>query len=206
MSYINRHNLPQRGFRYVTPPSERSYLVSLDQAKEHLRIGHSSDDSYITQLIKVAQMMCEEHTGQFFTAVVMEYYADNWQQTKEIPNYSTVRSITSIEYYDQDDVLQTFASSNYYLENATKRSRIALKDNVDYPDLRDGIGNIKITLTFNIMNYAGGESYTFMAYQAMLITIADLYENRQSVIVGRIASVIPKTAEYILNKIKIQNL
>ena len=81
-----------------------------------------------------------------------------------------------------------------------------MKDNVDYPDLRDGIGNIKITLTFNIMNYASGESYTFMAYQAMLITIADLYENRQSVIVGRIASVIPKTAEYILNKIKIQNL
>ena len=45
-----------------------------------------------------------------------------------------------------------------------------------------------------------------VAKQACLITIADMYENRQSVIVGRIASKIPKTAQYLLDTMKIQTL
>ena len=45
-----------------------------------------------------------------------------------------------------------------------------------------------------------------VATQAVLITIADMYENRQSVIVGRIASSIPKTAQYLLDTLKIQTI
>jgi hypothetical protein len=33
-----------------------------------------------------------------------------------------------------------------------------------------------------------------------------MYENRQSVVVGRIASRIPKTAEYLMNTLKVQTL
>jgi hypothetical protein len=33
-----------------------------------------------------------------------------------------------------------------------------------------------------------------------------MYENRQSVIVGKIVSTIPKTAEYLMNPYKIQTL
>ena len=42
--------------------------------------------------------------------------------------------------------------------------------------------------------------------QAIKIMVSDMYENRQSVIVGKIVSEIPKTAEYLMQPYKIQTL
>ena len=42
--------------------------------------------------------------------------------------------------------------------------------------------------------------------QAIKIMVADLYENRQSVIVGKVVNKIPRTAQYLMNQFKIQTL
>tara|TARA_R100000781_G_scaffold26759_2_gene19852 strand:- start:6834 stop:7475 length:642 start_codon:yes stop_codon:yes gene_type:complete len=206
-SPFNANHLPQRGIIPITPSGERTWLVSLETAKDHLRIGHTSDDTYITRLTKAAQLLCENYTGQVFSIANFELTCDTWEQTKEIPEVSGVRSITHIKYYDVDDALQTWGATEYYLDSGSQRSRICLKPDKDYPDLRDGIGNIKVTFearpTWDIQETT---SLSEVATQAVLITIADMYENRQSVIVGRIASSIPKTSEYLLNTLKIQTL
>jgi hypothetical protein len=81
-------------------------------------------------------------------------------------------------------------------------TRITLIDGKTYPSLRNGTGNIKVLFTTDSYN-AGFDT---VAAQAIKIMITDMYENRQSVIVGRIASSIPKTSQYLLDTIKIQTL
>ena len=209
MSYFNNHHMPQRGIIPMTTSDSRNWLVSLADAKEHLRVGHTDDDAYITRLTKAAQLVCEKLTGSVFSPCDFVMQCDNWEQTKEIPDISVVKSITYIKYMDNANpsAEQTWADTNYYLVNYSQRSRIALVDGSDYPDLRDGIGNIEIRFIAKpLWSVNTLTALNEIAFQAILITIADMYENRQSVIVGRIASRIPKTAEYLLETLKVQTI
>tara|TARA_R110002124_G_scaffold213954_1_gene379966 strand:+ start:55 stop:699 length:645 start_codon:yes stop_codon:yes gene_type:complete len=208
--FQNTQQLPQRGLiPHTITSNDRDWLVSVDQAKEHLRIGHTDDDTYITRLTKSAQMVCENLTGLTFTPMTYDLTCDNWEQTKEIPDVSAVSEIHHIKYYDSasPSVFQTWSSAQYYLDNGSQRSRITLDDNYSYPDLRDGTGNIVVSFsTRSPWDLKQTTSFNEVAFQAVLITISDMYENRQSVIVGRIASSIPRTAQFLLNTLKIQTI
>ena len=204
---FNYNNLPARD---IVPAGTRSsWLVDLDSAKVHLRIGHTDADTYITRLTKAAQLFCENYAGQVFTDTDFIMTCDTWEQTKEIPNVSCIEGITHIKYMDDatPSAQQTWASSNYYLVKGIARQRIALSEDTDYPSIRNGIGNIEVKLEATpVWNTAATTGLSQVAEQAVLITIADMYENRQSVVVGRIASRIPKTAEYLLDSIRIQRI
>ena len=50
------HHLPQRGIQTDTTSGASTWLVDLATAKEHLRVGHTDDDTYITRLTKAAQL------------------------------------------------------------------------------------------------------------------------------------------------------
>jgi len=206
---FNEHHLPQRGIIPKTTSDDRTWLVDLAAAKAHLRIGHTDDDTYITRLTKAAQLVCESMTGIVFTTLSVEYECDNWEQTMEIPEISSISSIIHIKYMDDADpsVEQTFGAGDYYLMNWSQRSRIALTPGSSYPSLRSGIGDISIRMNVDPpWNIAHTTDLSEVAFQAVLITLSDMYENRQSVVVGRIASRIPKTAEYLLNTLKVQTL
>ena len=203
--FFYNQKLPQRGITPITPSIERRWLVSLDQAKEHLRVGHNDDDVYITRLTHAAQLVCESLSGAEFTPMTYVFSCDNWQQTKDVPQVSTVGTIDSISYKNTSGGLTVWNPSNYYLANLSQRSRIELVDGMSYPDLYDGIQNITITFS-TIPVWGKTTDLNEVAFQAVLITISDMYENRQSVIVGRIASSIPRTAQFLLDTLKIQTL
>ena len=209
MSYFNNQHQPQRGIIPMTTSASRTWLVSAADAKEHLSIGHTDDDTYITRLTKAAQLVCEKLTGMVFTPCDFIMECDNWDQTKEIPEVSLIKTISYIKYWDDADpsAQQTWPIQHYELSYFSQRSRIALVAGSSYPNLRDGIGNIEIKFGAK-PNWSGNTltALSEVATQAVLITIADMYENRQSVIVGRIASSIPKTAQYLLDTLKIQTL
>jgi uncharacterized phiE125 gp8 family phage protein len=203
--FFYNQKLPQRGIVPTTSSDERTWLVSLNEAKEHLRIGHNDDDSYITRLTHAAQIVCEHLTGANFTPQSYAYFCDNWEQTKQVPEVSIVETIDSITYKDTSGTQTVWNTINYYLAQGSQRSRIELVDGKSYPDLYDGIQNITITLsTFPV--WGKTTNLNEVAKQAVLITISDMYENRQSVIVGRIASSIPRTAQFLLDTLKIQTL
>lgn len=200
---FNANNLPQRGLKRVTESSERLWLVSLAEAKQHLRIAHSDDDSYINNIIQAAQLTAEYQCNVDFTTCTWYFTCDLWSQTISIP-YSQITNVTRIEYYNDQSpsVFTSLPIAQWYLDNGSTPNRITMNDPYDYPSLRNGTGNIRITfLTQDI-----DDTFIQVAKQAVLIMLTDMYENRQSVIVGRIASVIPRTAKFLLDTIKIQEL
>ncbi|MAK37517.1 MAG: hypothetical protein CMC15_15275 [Flavobacteriaceae bacterium] len=212
MAIYNQFNYNHLPARDVIPYGEReSYIVSLAEAKEHLRIGHNSDDTYISRLIKAAQLLCEHYAGQVFTDGNFILTCDTWEQTMEIPNISGVHEIDHIKYMNDatPSAQVTWPDTEYYLVKNISRQRIALKEDKDYPNLRNGLGNIEVKFiarpVWQLANHIDG-NHNEVAIQAVLITIADMYENRQSVVVGRIASRIPKTSEYLLDSLRIQRI
>lgn len=109
---------------------------------------------YIYNLVKQVTKYAEAHTKRDFITKTYKalfenfYYCDYYSYpnayTSYPPSYYTynyqieirksqLQSVASFEYYDEDDVLQTFSSSNYYVSNDNDFSYLTLKKNKSWP-------------------------------------------------------------------------
>lgn len=94
--------------------------VSLAAQKEHARILHTYEDTFLEGLIEVARVGCEKELGQSFVSQTWEMKLDRWPcqtltnplRSIELP-YGPLQSVTSVQYYDQTSTLTTMPSSDY---------------------------------------------------------------------------------------------
>ena len=176
-------------------------LFTTAEAKDFLKVDTTADDTLIDNLIKAATQSCEEYTNQYFIDTLVTQYSDNWLEFYRLYK-SPVSSITSVKYYDTNDSLQTLASSNYILDDASKPARIGLAVDATLPTLADRINAVEVKYTVGY-----GTASTDVPdgiKQAVLLTIGNWYENRQTVITGRTATELPLSSQYLLNQYKIQ--
>jgi len=176
-------------------------LFTTAEAKDFLKVDTTADDTLIDNLIKAATQSCEEYTNQYFMDTLVTQYSDNWMEVYRLYK-SPVSSLTHIKYYDSNDSLQTLAASNYILDNASKPARIGLAVDGELPTLADRINAVEVKYTVGY-----GTASTDVPdgiKQAVLLTIGNWYENRQTVITGRTATELPLSSQYLLNQYKIQ--
>ena len=127
---------------YLTLQTQAAPPVSLADAKAQLRIDNSDHDDYLTALILRATSLIEAETNR-------DLRASTWVWTGRVPDlcmfgipypYSAyaipdtqhyyrqavymprfpLASVTSIQYYDVSNTLQTWDSSNYYVMTPDK--------------------------------------------------------------------------------------
>ena len=176
-------------------------LFTTAQAKEHLKVDVTEDDTIIDNLILAATQSCEIFTNQYFIDTVVTQYSDTWDGFYRLYK-SPVSAITHVKYYDSDDSLQTLASSNYILDGTSKPARIGIAIDGELPNLSNRINAVEVKYTVGY----GAESTDVPEgiRQAVLLTIGNWYENRQTVITGRTATELPLSSQYLLEQYKIQ--
>ena len=188
-------------FQTISAANTTASLTTAE-AKTHLRIDFSNDDTYIDNLVRVAEATCEKYTNRYFLDTTVIQHCDTWEETKILYS-SPVSAVSSIKYYDNDGVLTTWTTDDYDV-SLVDPCRIALADTKAYPSVQDRIAAIQVEY---VVGYgSAASSVPLQIKQAMLVMVAQMYENRQSVIVGRTAAKIPMTAEYLLDQYKIQLL
>ena len=176
-------------------------LFTTAEAKDFLKVDTTADDTLIDNLVFAATESCQIYTNQYFLKVTLEQYSDNWDGIYTLYK-SPVISITHIKYYDSNDTEQTLASSNYILDNVSKPARIGLAVDATLPDLADRINAVHVKYTVGY-----GTASTDVPdgiKQAVLLTLGNWYENRQTVITGRTATELPLSSQYLLDQYKIQ--
>jgi uncharacterized phiE125 gp8 family phage protein len=176
-------------------------LFTTSEAKDFLKVDTTADDTLIDNLIKAATQSCEVYTNRYFLDTVVTQYADKWSDINTLYK-SPVSSITHIKYYDSNDSLQTLDTSVYLVDEVSQPARIGLKPNQSFPNLADRINAIEVKYTVGY-----GETSSDVPEgirQAVLITIGNWYENRQSVVTGTIATQLPLSSQYLLNQYKVQ--
>jgi uncharacterized phiE125 gp8 family phage protein len=176
-------------------------LFTTSEAKDFLKVDTTADDTLIDNLIKAATQSCEVYTNRYFLDTVVTQYADKWSDINTLYK-SPVSSITHIKYYDSNDSLQTLDTSVYLVDEVSQPARIGLKPNQSFPNLADRINAIEVKYTVGY-----GETSSDVPEgirQAVLITIGNWYENRQSVVTGTIATELPLSSQYLLNQYKVQ--
>lgn len=188
-----------RAFKVVTPAT--SNPITLSEAKTHLKVDTTADDTFITNLIKSATSSAQEYTNRFFIATTIQQVGDKWEDISNLLK-SPVASVTNIKYVDTSGSLQTLNTDVYFVDDVNKPARIGLKPNQSFPEIIDRLNAVQVNYVVGIA--AGPDEVDEGIRQALLLTIGNWYQNRQAVVTGTIATELPMNAKFLLDQYKIQ--
>lgn len=177
------------GLTLTTGPTSEPLTVA--EVKEHLRISHADEDTYIGTILTAARQYCEEFTGrQLFTAT-WTLTCDGFPGTCVLPNWirgdafylprPRLASVTSIAYVDVDGATQTLATSVYAVDTSSEPGVVSLKYQQYWPNTR-GIRNA-VTITY-VAGWSATSSIPPAIKHGILLAIGDMYEHREDTITG----------------------
>lgn len=178
----------------ITAPSTTP--ISLATAKLHLKVDFDDDDTLISNLIDTATEWCQSRIGQQFITATRRLYLDGFPCREIVLPYPPAATVTSITYIDIGGTTQTWTSSLYQTDLATRPARIRPAWSQVWPSTRGDLNSV-------IVNYTCGYGATAASVpapirQAMLLLIGHWYENREAINIGNIVSDIPLTVESLL--------
>ena len=170
--------------------------ITKAEAKEHMNIetAFTEDDDYIDALIVVARKQAEQWTRRKFITETITGYLTTWPRSDSIClPYGQLQSVASVKYTDTAGAQSTFSSANYTVET-TEPGRIVLNYGEQWPTVTLGPSN-PIEIIWDCGYGAAGANVDDLIIHALKIMVADLYENREDIIVGTISKSL-KVAEY----------
>ena len=150
--------------------------VTTSEAKTHLRIDSSDEDTLIDTYITTARQLIERELGQTLATATHILYLDEFPSSNKeiILPRPPLQSITSIQYYDSDDVLQTWSSAEYQL-SVSYPSRIKPEYGYYYPATRsDKMDSVIITYVAGYMTVPEWAKLLIKAF------VGYWYENREA--------------------------
>ena len=180
------------GLKIATEPNQEP--ISLQEAKDYLRVENSTDERIIQAMIETARRFAEEHLGRSLMQQTIHQFIDGYDEMEDplfegfrkgpfltyYKNYLTlarppVQSITSVSTFNDSDAETTFASTKYYLDNVREPARVVLRNGETFPTSLRVANAIKIV-------YVSGYSSPFSIPEpirlGMLQHVAHLYEHR----------------------------
>jgi hypothetical protein len=206
----------------VTPPS--TPLISLADAKAHLRVTNTAEDTLIPLLVKAATTRAERYTGRRFLNQTWKIVLDGIPKRKKSdPWWDGVRdgavselygdgdyidlylaplsSINSMKTYDQSNVVSTFPSTEYFADSSSEPARLVKNDGSTWPVNLRTFNAVEIEAVFGY-----GTNPTDVPediIQAVKLIVGHMFENRGD---SEAAERIPGLAMELLESYKVRVL
>ena len=197
-----------------TPISVPAFkCVTLTDAKLHLRVDNSDEDSMIETYLDAAIEACESYTDRCLQQRDWILTLQDWPSINMVAiPLAPLVSVSSIKYRDADNVLQTVDPS-LYLIGAPKSDHpwISFTSEFTSPTLSSEPDPVEITVT---AGYDQDDASVFVGYlqlpkrakAAILLEVGNLYANRESVQArpGLSAAVeLPRGVKALLDQLRI---
>ena len=173
----------------ITPPAAEP--LTLAEAKAHLKVDSTADDTLIASLITAARARAEWHTGRAFVTQSWTLWLDAWPQSGliEIP-LPPIQSVTQVRVYALDDTPSVLDPSVYQVDAASAPARLTGKIDFAPPTNLRAVNAVEIAFT---AGYGGASAVPQPVKQAILQIAADLYANR-----GDEAEIVSSAAQALL--------
>lgn len=162
----------------VTPPDEMP--VSRAEAKAHLRVDGSDEDTLIDGLIASAVGHLDGYSGVLGRCLVTQ----TWRQDFDAFSGNTLRlpllaaTISSVKVRSSDGTLSTVSSDDYALKQDARGSYVRFDDDYSYPgDLAQANG---VLVEFTA-GYGAAAAVPAALKAAILLLVGHWYANREAV-------------------------
>ena len=178
----------------TSAPSETP--VTLAEVKAHCRVDGADSDDVLQLLLNAAVDHLDGWSGILGRCLV----AQSWRQdfdgfcSVQRIRLGPVASITSITYYDAENVQQTLSTDFYELLNDELGAYVALKPNQSWPAIYSRRAAVSITYVAGTV--AADVPASIKA--AINLLVSHWYENREAVLTGTIATELPLGVAAIL--------
>lgn len=182
----------------VTPPSAE--IVSLAEAKRHVRVEHGDDDALIEGYVAAAVAHLDGASGWLGRALAPQTWRVEYPAFPEggieLP-LAPLTAVGSVVYRDPIAVDQTLAASAYREFGIGSAAGGGIEPVSTWPATGDGEAAVRVTFT------AGHASVPTPIKQAILLLVGHWYANRETVNVGNITSELPFTVEALLTPFRV---
>lgn len=178
--------------------------LSLPEAKTHLRVDHSDEDSYINALILTARQEAERISWRQFINATYVLTLDRFpggQQPIYVPR-PPLSAVASILYDDENGTEQTLSGSNYRVDTASEPGRITPAFETVWPATRHQTGAVRVTYVAGFGS--ASSNVPSNAIHWIRLHVAHWYRNREAAVEGSM-SVLPFT-EGLLDAVRDERL
>lgn len=169
----------------ITPPAVEPIL--LQQAKDHLRLDHDSEDELVSRLVSAARQLVESETRRALITQTWDYALDYDWPTEEDKRLGMVnrivlpkppvQSVTYVKYIDTSGVEQTLAANQYLLRNGV----IEPAYGVTWPSVREQMATVTVRY---VCGYGAAAAVPEQIKHAILLLVGHWFSHREAVVSG----------------------
>lgn len=160
--------------KVITQPATEP--VTLTEARLWIRYDGTLQNDVITALITAARKSIESWTNRTLVTTGYEYYVNDLCAVIQFPT-STVQSITSITYIDDNGDTQTLSNTLYTLDNISIINTVFLTPTQSYPSVLVQPNAVKITL---LAGYGDIDAVPENLKTVIKMRVAELFEHREA--------------------------
>lgn len=184
----------------TTPPTEP---VSTATAKAHLRVTGSAEDTLVATLVTAARRSAERFTGRALAPTTFTATYDRREfalsgVVVDLPR-GPVSAVNTVTAYDEEGDA-TVVDAGAYTLAGDRLTASEATDAADWPD------DYRAHDALAVEYVAGYAELPEDIEAAVLLTVADLYENRSTAVVGTVVAQLPTTARSLLGPYKLFRL
>lgn len=179
--------------------------VSVAEAKLHLRVDHSDEDTLIESLIRAATEHLDGWTGILGRCLVEQEWRqdfDSFARCLRLP-LGPVNAIGSVTWRNTAGQVSTIAQGDYSLRtDAAGRSIVRFADKYGFPGGLFEVGAVSVTYTAGYPTIPAEVGPPEIPARstvpedikgAIKLIVGAWYENREETVIGTIASPLPKS-------------
>ena len=171
--------------------------VTLAEAKAHLRVDTTAEDTLIASLIVTSRLHVEAAVGLALISQGWSYVLDDWPpgSALKLP-LRPVQSIAAVRLYDEDAVVTTLPAGSYFLDGAGVPPRLVRRGALVWPKPGRIANGIEIAFIAGYGNAAADVPAPIR--QAILLLVAHWYDHRSPVEIGHLAEPVPDMVSELL--------
>lgn len=154
--------------------------ITLQEAKDHLRVDDDLEDALISELIFTARSWCEQFLLRDLITQTQLLYIDGFD-CQSIDIKANLQGVTTVKYLDSDGVQQTLADTEYVVDTVSTVGRIMLAYGSAWPATYPELNAVEIEFD---VGYGLAIDVPAPIRSAMLLLVGHYYLNRESVTVG----------------------
>lgn len=163
----------------LTPPAAEP--VTLQEAKDHLRVAINEDDALIEAFIIAARRWCEQYQHRTFVSTQYRYKLDAWPCADMRLPTMPLRSIEAFTYRTVDGDVETVSAETYTIDADAMSDHVLLLTSWPSAQLWP---RRAITIDFTA-GYPSAASVPEEIKAAIKLMVGDLYENREDTLIAQ---------------------